>query len=247
MPNPYFQFKKFIVFQDRCAMKVTTDACLFGAWIAHEERINARITHENSNVLDIGTGTGLLSLMYAQINPAASIDAIEIDEEAFAQAGQNVGSSVFSKQIHVVHADVKTLPFQKKYDRIIVNPPFYDRELISPDERKNIARHQSGLQLEELTGLLKRLLTPGGEFYLLLPYKRKEAVKSMLLKQDLSVSRIIFVKQSPNHDYFRMMIRGALNKQGTTETIVDEFLIRDDNGEYTSPFKELLKDYYLDL
>ena len=227
-------------------MKVTTDACLFGAWIAREEMTNGNNTVD-PNVLDIGTGTGLLSLMYAQTNPSASIDGIEIDDEAFSQARQNANGSVFSDHIHVIHADVKIFPFTKKYDRVITNPPFYDREIISPDERKNIARHHAGLQLEELTGLLKKLLSPDGVFYLLLPYKRKEEIKGILLKQHLSILKIIFVKQSPKHDYFRIMIRGALNQKTMSETGVDEILICEADGQYTNSFKGLLKEFYLDL
>ena len=128
MSNSYFQFKQFIIHQDRCAMKVTTDACLFGAWVAEEDKSEKIIT---KNVLDIGTGTGLLSLMYAQKNSLANIDAIEIDEDAYIQAKENVAASPFAERINIIHDDIKRFTFSKKYDCIISNPPFYEKEIRS--------------------------------------------------------------------------------------------------------------------
>ena len=109
-------------------MKVTTDACLFGAWVSKEMQ-NEKWKIEN--VLDIGTGTGLLSFMYAQKHHSSIIDSIEIDKEAFEQAKENAAASPFSVQINVIHGDAKAFSFSKKYDLIISNPPFYEKEIIS--------------------------------------------------------------------------------------------------------------------
>ena len=242
MPNSYFQFKQFVIHQDHCAMKVTTDACLFGAWVADRDKIE-RITE----VLDIGTGTGLLSLMYLQKNPLANIDAIEIDKEAYQQAKENAAASSFADRVSVMHGDIKTFPFTKKYDFIIGNPPFYEREIISDNQKKNIAQHHSGLLLDELLNILKKNLSSDGFFYLLLPFKRNEEIKKILLKQNLFVSEIVFVRQSLRHGYFRMIIRGKLKDENQSETIIDEISILNDQRQYTDEFKELLKDYYLNL
>ena len=224
-------------------MKVTTDACLFGGWIAEEDK-NNKITKK---VLDVGTGTGLLSMMYAQKNPEAIIDAIELDHAAYTQARENVAASPFSERISIIHGDVKTLSFRQKYDRIISNPPFYENEIRSGNERKNIAHHHTGLLLEELLNIIKQNLSPSGVFYLLLPYKRNEEIKKILLKQHLFVSKIVFVKQSTKHNYFRMMIMGKLSRESQTETLIEEISICDDQQQYTEEFKELMKDYYLYL
>ena len=223
-------------------MKVTTDACLFGAWIAES---NSEL--HAGHVLDIGTGTGLLSMMYAQKNASAVIDAIEIDQEAYKQAKDNVARSKFSPNIRVLHGDVREHSFERKYDVIMSNPPFYEQEIKSRDVKKNVAHHQEGLLLMELLEVIKTNLSPKGNFYLLVPFKRHEEVKKMFLKQDLSLSKILFVKQSTRHDYFRLMIRGNLNHQPGRETAIGEISIWDDQEHYTPEFKSLLKDYYLKL
>jgi len=243
MANAYFQFKQFIIHQDKSAMKVTTDACLFGAWVSSKFKIPKTKFH----VLDIGAGTGLLSLMYAQKNPSSSIEAIEIDDAAYEQAKENLSASPFADRITLVNHDAKAFPFSKKYDCIISNPPFYEKELKSEDEKKNVAHHHSGLLLEDLLTLIKKNLSAAGEFYLLLPYKRNEEIRKALFEKDLSILKIIFVKQSTKHDYFRIMLSGKLKDGNEIETVIDEISIWDDRQQYTDQFKELLKDYYLHL
>jgi len=225
-------------------MKVTTDACLFGAWVAEEDKSEKIIT---KNVLDIGTGTGLLSLIYAQKNSLAEIDAMEIDQDAYAQAKENAAASSFAERINVIHDDVKRFTFSKKYDCIISNPPFYEKEISSDNEKKNIAHHHLGLLFEELLGIIKGNLSSSGTFYLLLPFKRSEEIKKIILKEDLYVSKIVFVKQSTKHNYFRIMIAGKLSQEDHPETLIEEISIWDDQQQYKKEFKELLKDYYLYL
>ncbi len=226
-------------------MKVTTDACLFGAWIAGQVKSDTDSHREKmKNVLDIGTGTGLLSFMYAQKNPNVIIDAIEVDKEAYEQAKENAAASPFAERINVIYSDVKTFSFTKKYDLIISNPPFYEKEIRSGNQKKNIAHHHAGLLLEELLTIIKNSLSSKGVFCLLLPFKRNEEIRKILLRQKLFVSKIVFVRQSTNHNYFRIMIAGKLKQENAAETIIDEISICDDQKQYTKEFKELLKDYY---
>jgi len=123
-------------------MKVTTDACLFGSLLPTSSRGGGI-----RNVLDIGTGTGLLSLMYAQKNHNARIDAIEIDEDAYQQAKENITASPWADRIEIFRGDAKEFNFPIQYDIIISNPPFYEKELMSDDAKKNIASHNEGLLL----------------------------------------------------------------------------------------------------
>src|SRR6187551_2230652 len=243
MPNSYFQFKQFTIQQDRCAMKVTTDACLFGAWVA--QKVESEKLKVES-VLDIGTGTGLLSLMLAQKIPEIKIDAIEIDKDAAEQAKINVESSPWKEQINIVQGDVKEFSFEKEFDLIISNPPFYENEIRSATDSKNVAHHSENLTLKDVLVIIKKNLRETGSFFLLLPYKRNEEIKKLLKDHDLNISKILFVRQSVKHDYFRIFIKGSLNAE-EKETEFHELSISDEQQQYTNEFVRLLKDYYLHL
>lgn len=236
-----FQFKQFTIHQDRCAMKVTTDACLFGAMVA------GAFQETELNVLDIGTGTGLLSLMFAQKNPGAVIDAIEMDIDATGQAKENVMASPWKDRINIIHSDAKTFPFSNKYDLIISNPPFYENELPSPHSLKNKARHHEGLLLNELLLVIRKKLKPKGIFCLLLPFKRSEEIKKMFSGNELAILQITFVRQSVHHNYFRIVLKGIMQAKEPVETIFNEISIWNEKQQYTPEFTELLKDYYLHL
>ena len=243
MANSYFQFKQFTIHQDRCAMKVTTDACLFGAWVAEEVRSGEPGVRSS---LDIGTGTGLLALMLAQKNFETKILAIEIDKDAAEQATNNIDSSLWKGKVDILETNVKEFSFPEKFDLIISNPPFYEKELRSDADKKNIAHHSENLTLKELLGIIKDNLNTTGSFFLLLPYKRNDEIKKLFKDHQLHVSKMIFVRQSVKHDYFRIFIKGNLNAE-EKGTEFDEISIRDDKQQYTNEFVMLLKDYYLHL
>jgi tRNA1Val (adenine37-N6)-methyltransferase len=251
MGNPYFQFKQFTIQQDRCAMKVTTDACLFGTWVAKKVVASSlAMTSWNlevGSILDIGTGTGLLSLMLAQ-EIHVSIDGIEIDEAAAKQASENVAASPWKERVNIIHGNIKdhaVLPLDR-YDVIVSNPPFYENELASPHAKKNMAHHDEGLLLPELLQVISKTLAPGGLFYLLLPYKRMEEAKLLLQKNHLAITHTTMVRQSTQHGYFRLFIAGG-HEGKTSNHLQDEIAIKNEKNEYTAEFIELLKDYYLHL
>ncbi len=220
-------------------MKVTTDACLFGAWCANQIK-NEKL--KINSVLDIGTGTGLLSLMIAQKNNAC-IDAVEIDALTAEQAVANVASSPFKDQIKIINTDILDFD-QKGYDVIISNPPFYENELESPSKEKNRAHHGHKLVWEELFNIINKKLTDTGKFYLLLPYKRKDDLETLLVKEKLFANSIVLVSQSVQHSVFRIMLQGSKQK---TKTIIDTIAICDEQKRYTVEFIDLLKEYYLYL
>ena len=230
-------------------MKVTTDACLFGAWVAREvgSLIPIAIGTEVRMVLDIGSGTGLLSLMLAQSNPEVFFDSIEIDKEAAEQIEENVKASPWKERITVINGDARSSKFQHEYDVIISNPPFYEKEIRSAKEMKNIAHHSEALTLDELLTIIKKHLAASGKFFLLLPYKRNEEIKKLFKDHQLHIKKIVFVRQSMSHDYFRIMLKGELHRIENNETAFDEISIWNEEQKYTSEFVRLLKDYYLHL
>jgi tRNA1Val (adenine37-N6)-methyltransferase len=241
MPNPYFQFKQFIIYHDRCAMKVTTDVCLFGAWCAEE--MSNEPHEETKNILDIGSGSGLLSLMIAQKNDCL-IDAIEIDKEAAQQAKENIFLSPWKDNINLHHADALNFSFNQSYNVIVSNPPFYENEIESANKQKNVAHHSDGLKLSELFSLAKKQLAAQGSSYLLLPFKRKSEAEKILRREKLFIQKAVIVSQSVKHSPFRLMI-----KAGHTQMQIEEkhISITGLDQQYTPEFISLLKDYYLYL
>lgn len=222
-------------------MKVTTDACLFGAWIANEIS-NAK--SESRNVLDIGAGTGLLSLMVAQ-KKDVFIDAVEIDAEATEQAKENIDASPWKNKIEVLNENILSFFPDKKYDVIISNPPFYENELKSNQQSKNIAHHSHELKLIELLKVIKNHLNEDGTFFLLLPFKREKEIEKLLADEKFFVQEKIIVKQSVHHQPFRLMIKASVQKP--VQTSASELSIWNEHQQYTKEFIELLKDYYLYL
>lgn len=241
MPNNYFRFKQFTIHQQRSAMKVTTDSCLFGAWLASE--LSKHSFPVSARLLDIGAGTGLLSLMVSQKNKV-QIDAVEIDEEAAYQAAENIQSSPWSECIEVHHQNILHFPLQKNYDIIISNPPFYENELASEHAQKNLAHHSAALSLAQVADSIAKGLKNEGVFFLLLPYKRLQESEQVLQEKGLFIQQRIIVCQSTRHSPFRIMLKGSKAADACNET---ELSICNDQQQYTEAFTALLKDYYLYL
>jgi tRNA1Val (adenine37-N6)-methyltransferase len=239
MSNNYFRFKQFRIHQDKCAMKVCTDACLFGAFTAN------RLPFTAHRILDIGTGTGLLSLMLAQKLNDVMLDAIEIDEAAAQQAKENFEASQWKERLNIYNFSIQQFAetVNKKYDVIISNPPFYESDLKSDDAKRNLALHSAELKLDELIAIAERLLNDNGSFFVLLPYHRTEDLQQLITGK-FFIKEKVFIRQTSTHKYFRSMF--WLIKQFVNEH-QSEIIIMNDKNEYSVEFKELLKDYYLAL
>lgn len=218
-------------------MKVCTDSCLFGAWAAP-----ASHDKEPLYFLDIGTGTGLLSLMLAQRYTNAFIDAVEIDAAAADQANENFQSSPWNGRLKVFNCAVQDFDEARQYDFIICNPPFYEHDLKSSSGKKNAAMHSSQLAMQELIYHINRLLLPGGSFALLLPYSRQKIFETVAWQYNFKPVNKTLVKQTPGHPYFRSML---LFKKNDELQVEGEIIIKDTGGNYTGEFMQLLKDYYL--
>lgn len=231
-------------------MKVTTDACVFGAWVAEiistRQWARCQATSENdyTSLLDIGTGTGLLSLMVAQKNEVF-IDAIEIETVAAGQAEENVAASPWPHRINIIRQDVLQWQPTTKYPVIFSNPPFYQNELKGPGREKNIAHHDEGLQLPALLHFIKTHLKPAGIFFLLLPAKREKEINLLLAEAGLFIEKKVRVQQTLKHQPIRLMIQGRVTNVKQKEEAT--FVIRNEAGDYTPQFQSLLKDYYLYL
>jgi len=237
MANQFFRFKQFTVHQEDCAMKVCTDACLQGAY-------TASYVTAATHILDIGAGTGLLSLMLAQRFHDATITAVELDAVAARQASRNFAAAPWAAQLHIINGDARTLALASKYDLIITNPPFYETDLKSPDKLRNQAMHATTLSYEELLDVIDQHLATDGVFSILLPYKPFATFEVLATQKGFFPRKVLHVKQSVNHDKFR-----TIAVFGRSGTIRDEEMIaiKDAVNEYTPEFKALLQPYYLYL
>jgi len=239
MGNSWFQFRQFTVHQKKAAMKVTTDGCLFGALQPPLPEGGA-----GKNILDIGAGTGLLSLMAAQLNPFASITALEIEPGAAQEAAENSAGSPFKDHVQVVQQDVLVYKPAGRFHLIICNPPFHESQLISPDKNRNKAHHSATLQLSQVFPLAASWLEKEGLFTLLLPFYREEEALGLCGEQGLFCKKMIRVRQTPMHDFFRsILFFGKENGQFQ----VEEMTIRLENNAYSPEFKALLQPFYLNL
>jgi len=230
-----FQFKKFTVFQDRCAMKVGTDGTLLGAW--------AEAPVDPCRILDIGTGTGLVALMMAQRYESARILGIEIDGDAAHQALDNVKQSPFSDRIEIVCGDVAKISDKIGFDSIVCNPPYFVDSLTCPENQRTLARHAVSLTYKELLKSVGSLLKDTGKCSLIIPAENQDKVESLATFEGLFLSRICLVKTTPQ----KLPKRHLLEFQKCPVQKVDfqEHVIEDIPGVRSDWYRELTSEFYL--
>lgn len=234
MPNDFFRFKKFTVKHDKCAMKVGTDGVLIGC-IANGEKAKT--------ALDVGTGTGLISLMLAQRFPQLSITAIDIDEDAILQATDNVRNSEWSDRIIVERMDYSHIEcYDIKYDLIISNPPFYEEDISCPNKKRDTARHTDSLPFQTLIENSSKLLNSNGLFTVIIPNVKASDFVLDCAMNGLHLSRRIDIKTLPRKEAKRVILEFSKTR---TDSARSTLLLRDETGEYSSEYKELTKDFYL--
>lgn len=239
MPNISFAFKKFNIRQDKCAMKVGTDAVLLGAWV---------IPNGSKRILDIGTGTGVISLMLAQ-KSTASITAIDIDKDSTDQAIVNVAESDFRDQVCVIHQSFQELTriTESKFDLIVTNPPYFiDCLKNQEDSSRKTARHNDFLSFEDLICGVKKLLDEKGKFCLILPTKEAGIFRAMAELKGLYLSKLLRIRTRSEKDSEKRHLMQFEFKESefSESTLVIE---EDSHRNYTQEYKELTKDYYLNF
>ena len=233
-----FKFKQFTIYQDRCAMKIGTDGVLLGAW--------ANTSNSPESILDIGAGTGVIGLMMAQRCSADSIDAIEIDEDAFEQCVENFEASPWADRLFCYHASLDEFldEVEDKYDLIISNPPFYCEEFSSGDRARDQARQNSSLPFGLLLKGVSELLSENGIFALVTPFKEEKNVKKEASRFGLYPSRLMHVKGHPSSEVKRSLMEFQFKK---TDIITSELIIEKSRHRYTEEYIKLTRDFYLKM
>lgn len=235
MSKDSFTFRQFVVRQEHCAMKVGTDGTLLGAW--------AELERQDGRVLDIGTGTGLIALMMAQRFPNARVTAIDIDEMAVSQAAGNVKHSPFSDRIDVAQVDVNVFEPTEKYDSIVCNPPFFNRALICPDNKRTLARHTLSMSYRQLMTAAYRMLDEEGLFSVIIPNDFFQHLESEALLAGFFLTRVFGVRTIEGKPIKRYLIE--LRKNPIKEYVKKDVLIENAPNVRSEWYHKLIKDFYI--
>lgn len=221
-------------------MKVTTDGCLFGAVVAQSIQ-----SKEPENVLDIGLGTGLLSLMVAQQTKTSRIQGIEVEENAFQQASDNLRNSPWNNRLRVHHTSLQSFETQTRFDLIICNPPFFSNNPTGKSGSKNLAVHNEMLSLEDLAFYIFRLLAQHGKAWVMYPAHEMNQFVEIMDEKGLHPEKQIQVLNSKSSTILRTIV--CFSESTLKSTAEEQIIIRDDSNEYTAQFVSLLRPYYLHL
>lgn len=231
-----FNFKHFSIDQTNAPFKVGTDGVLLGAWCEANQS-------SPKNLLDIGTGTGVIALMLAQRFESPKVDAIEINPLAADIAKKNFESSNWKDRLTVINQPIQDFKTKKLYDLIVCNPPFFVNSLRSGNTGKDTARHDTDFSLSSIFHFASKQMRPRGTFALVLPADRKEGMLSLSSKYDFHISKITDVLPTPTSNPKRILIELKKEKCHTqTERLtIEEF----GRHGYSSQYKELTRDFYL--
>ncbi|MEE9362458.1 MAG: methyltransferase [Cellulophaga sp.] len=233
-----FKFKEFTIHQDQCAMKIGTDGVLLGAW--------ASIKNKPSSILDIGAGTGIIALMLAQRSHAETIDAIEIDTDAFEQCMDNFEVSSWADRLFCYHSGLDEFAeeIEDKFDLIISNPPFYTEEVSSGNEARDMARQTQSLPFNELLNGVSKLLSNHGVFATIIPFKEETDFLQLAASLNLFPKRITRVKGNPTAQVKRSLLEFQFKK---TIPTIEELTIEIERHQYTEEYQSLTKSFYLKM
>lgn len=236
-----FQFKEFSVTQDKTAMKIGTDAVLLGAWCSLGEYPDT--------LLDIGSGTGVISLMLAQRSDAMTVDAVEIDADAYEQTVANFEQSPWSDRLFCYNSSFTNFAQeiaeeQEQYDVIVSNPPFYTDTYETTNEARNKARFTSSLSFEKLVEGVAMILSKSGVFSVIIPFKEEANFINLAVKSKLFLNKVCHVKGNANSEIKRSLLAFSFNATVPEKTIL---IIEKKRHQYTDAYINLTKEFYLKM
>lgn len=230
--NP-FQFKKFSITQNNAAMKIGTDGILIGAWAN---------SSESTKALDIGSGTGIISIMIAQRFEKIKIDSIEISKNAIIDAKENIKNCQWKNRINLIKKDFKKFTTNKKYDLIVSNPPFFINSLKPIDKERSNARHKESLSYQDILEFSIDHLIPKGSLNMILPYIQNEIVIKSAKQVGLHLKRKCIVSPKPNKDPHRILFEFS---KTNCETINERLIIEEfGRHQYSKDYKKLTREFY---
>ena len=220
---------------DKCAMKVNTDGCLLGAWASADTP---------TTILDVGAGSGLIGLMLAQRYPNATVDLVEIEPHCAEQCAENVLHSPFANRVTTHNIAIQDFQPEKRYDLIVSNPPYFENYLLSPDEKRKLARHNTALTLEVLVAIANSMLSEKGTFCVIIPENRKDELLSFTQKINLNLKEQVALRSLPNKPISRHLLAFTTESSIITAT---ESAIESSAGNYAEIVKKWFSPFYLYL
>ncbi|HEY5918377.1 MAG TPA: methyltransferase [Chryseolinea sp.] len=230
----YFHFKQFSVRHDRCAMKVGTDAVLLGAWVD---------VSGAENVLDIGTGSGVITLMLAQrTTDSVKIESVEIEKSAADQAAENFRDSPWSSRIAVHQLAAQDYFPAIRFDLIVTNPPYFNKSLQPPDKVRHQVRHTASLSYEHLLSAVTRLLTSQGRFNVILPYQEGIVFTELAVGQGLFCKRRYHFRTRKEKAVERTLLEFTTHAQNIDE---GEILLYENGLDWSTSYRSLISDFYI--
>jgi tRNA1Val (adenine37-N6)-methyltransferase len=237
MPAGPFRFKQFSIAHDRCSHKVGTDGVLLGAWV--------RILPADQNILDIGTGSGLIALMIAQrTDVKCFVDAIDIGEAEACQARDNVLQSPWPDRVKVYHTSLQEFQKTKKYDLIVTNPPYFSDSLLPPDQKRGRARHSHALPYAHLVEHALLLLSAEGRLAVIMPSFEALKFISLASTSGLSVLRQTILRSRVDKAPERLLLELGLSGERVPDS---ELVLHSDGEKWSEPYEQLTKDFYLKI
>ena len=237
MANTYFQFKQFIIHQDRCGMKLSTDAVILGAVACHESA---------TKILDVGTGTGAIALMLAQRYLDAFIEAVELDKDAYMQATDNVSLSPWNNRVKLYHQSFQNFSANHpdSFALVVSNPPYFPDHIRSKDQQRNLALHNDSLPFEDLINGVARVLSPKGLFWVILPERQMQDLEQLAVEKGLFPHQKVIVRNRPDAPVLRVVQAFSFLATVPSETTL---CIRDQERQYSPAYRELLSDFLLEF
>ncbi len=230
-----FRFKQFNIRQDNTAMKIGTDGTLLGAWVDVDKA---------TNILDIGTGTGVIGLMNAQRNKNANITAIEINDAAIIDASYNIKNSPWNSRVQLIHSALQDYTPSVKFDVIVSNPPFFEKSLKSNSNNRNNARHTDSLHYKDILHFAKLYLNKSGILAMILPIENAEKCIEIAVNYNLYLKRKCWIKSVPHKPAHRIAFELTNEK---IETIIETELIVETGKrhDYTKDYIALTNAFYI--
>jgi tRNA1Val (adenine37-N6)-methyltransferase len=235
MGNSWFQFQQFRVAQDRCAMKISTDAVLLGSLVQSDGP---------KQILDIGTGTGVVALMLAQRFPGASITALELDHEAASQARENCEQSPFSKRLTVLQGRFQDFAVEERFDLLVSNPPFFPDHLPASDPKRQQALHTNSLSFEELLHKASQVLTPYGSFWVILPPRQMQDFIQYATGNGLFPRTRVGIRDTAAKPIHREVVSFTFSEP-LPSTRPEEIVLKNEDGSYSERYRHLISGFLL--